>query len=201
MKIEVGKKYKTENGLEVKIISNDSGVSGYPFLGELTGESAHRSFTADGKWNKEMNSGLDIVSEVIEPSALITPDIPAFDKTLSTRILRFARGGDLEWVADALKKNPDAKFSLLGTGGKIIRSGTYGEFDWSTDASGYALKREPIKVYSQVILYSYTTLADFYYQHLKTAKTYDQLSKLSQEFLSEHEIKEYKLLPVQEIEL
>lgn len=199
MKIEVGKKYKTADGLEVKIISNDSAVSGYPFLGELTGEGALRSFTADGKWHKEMNSGLDIVSEVVE-STFITPDISAFDKTLSTRILRFARGGDLEWVADALKKNPDVEFSLLENG-KIIRSGTYAEFDWSAEASAYALKREPTKVYSQVILYSYTTLADFYYQHLKTAKTEEELSKLSKEFLSAHEIKEYKLLPMQEIEV
>lgn len=201
MKIEVGKKYKTENGLEVKIISNDSGVSGYSFLGELTGESAPRSFTADGKWHKEMNSGLDIVSEVIEPDALITPDIPAFDKTLSTRILRFARGGDLEWVADALKKNPRAEFSLLGNGGKIICSGTYAEFDWSADASAYALKREPIKVYSQVILYSYTTLADLYYQHLKTAKTAEELSKKLKDFMNDYEIKEYKILPMQEVEV
>lgn len=200
MKIEVGKKYKTADGRIVEITSRDSHPH-YFFRGTITGEPTARSWDCNGKWHTEFPSGKDIVSEVVEPSALITPDIPAFDKTLSTRILRFARGGDLEWVADALKKNPDAKFSLLGTGGKIIRSGTYGEFDWSTDASGYALKREPIKVYSQVILYSYTTLADFYYQHLKTAKTVEELSKLSQEFLSAHEIKEYKLLPVQEIEL
>lgn len=35
----------------------------------------------------------------------------------------------------------------------------------------------------------------------KTAKTAEELSKLSKEFLTAREIKEYKLLPMQEIEV
>lgn len=202
MKIKVGKKYRTAVGAVVDIVSETSGINGYPFLGELVGQPSTRSYSASGEWNTYTPSGWDIVSEVVE--ATTTPEQNDKLPFPVEKVLRFAKGGDLEWVADILKKNPNAKFSLLSDDGKkVIRSDLFDQFDWSCGSKNYKEYKDPVKVYSQVLFYSYTTsLTDDYQTITFVRKTALQVEAAIKEFLSRNlDIKEHKFLPMQETEV